>query len=155
MVLIGGLYWKKLAKYLFHGIAFSFLYLLLFIAWSFVLGILIVLGSFIGLIIALGILMLITGGLNIFLTSLLWFPLKTAFWDILVHGIVLFVVLLILNSIFRIVTIVFPGIAVEVVTLITVSFLNGFVAKKVAGWWEAAPEGIPEALEAEWRDKNL
>lgn len=149
--------WKTLAKYFVHGIVFSLLFTVLVIAWIFGFLILVILGSFIGLIIGLGILMLIIGGLNSFLTGLLWFRVKTSFWCILGHGIVLFIVLLIVNGIFVLApSLAFPGIGTTVVTFVIGSFLDGFVGKKVAGWWkEEYREGIPQAVEAEWRNRNL
>ena len=134
--------WKNLAKYFVHGIAFSLLFTILAIIWAFILLILVSLGWFIGLIIGLGILMLIIGGLNSFLTDLLWFPVKKSFWSILGHGIILFIVLLIVNGIFVIApTLIFPGIATTIIVFIVGSFMDGFVAKKVAGFWEIVPEG--------------
>jgi len=149
--------WKILAKFFVHGLAFSLLFTVLAILWIFGFLILILLGSFIGLIIGLGILMLIIGGLNSLLTSLLWFPVKTSFWSILGHGIVLFIMLSIVNSIFLLVpSLAFPGITTTAITFIIGAFLDGFVSKKVARWWkEEYPEDIPEAVEAEWRHKNL
>ena len=109
--------WKDLAKYFIHGVAFSLLFTALDIAWIFGFLILIILGSVIGLIIGLGVLMLIIGGLNSFLTSLLWFEVKTSFWSILGHGIVLFIALLVVNFIFMIAPVLaLPGIATTVIT---------------------------------------
>lgn len=114
------------------------------------------LGSFIGLIIGLGLLILVIGFVNYVITSWLWFPVKSGFWDLLLHGFVLLIVLLIVNGIFVLApSLAFPGIATTVVTFIIGSFIDGFVAKKVAGWWETVPEGVSNAVEAEWRDKNL
>lgn len=149
--------WKNLAKYFVHGMAFSLIFTFLAIAWIFGSLILVMLGSIIGLIIAFGILMLIMGSLNIFLTGLLWFPVKTSFWSIVGHGIVLFIALTIINTIFVIVpSFAFPGIATQIVTFVVGSFVDGFVAKKVAEFWEEeAPEGVSEATEERWKDRNL
>lgn len=149
--------WKIIVKYFVHGIAFSLIFTVLAVAWIFGLLMLTVVGSFIGFIIGFGILMLIIGGLNSFLTSILWFPVKTAFWSILGHGFVLFIVLLIVNGIFVMVpSLAFPGISTTIITFVIGSFLDGFVGKKVAGWWKGEyREGIPETIEAEWRDKKL
>lgn len=143
--------WKILTKYFVHGIAFSLLFAILTLAWFFSLLLLIILGSFIGLIIGLGILMLIIGGLNSFLTSLLWFPVRTSFWGILGHGFVLLIVLLIVDGVFVIIpSLAFPAMSTTVITFIVGSFLNGFVGKKVAGLWKQEyREGIPEAIEVE------
>jgi hypothetical protein len=146
----------KLAKYFFHGFAFSLLYTVLFILWVLGLLMLIVLGSWIGLIIGIGILMLIVGGLNAFLTSFLWFPVNTSLGSIFVHGIVLFILLLIVNSITLLLpSAAFPGMATTIATLVLGSFIDGFVCKQVATLWEEEYETIPEAVEAEWKDKNL
>ncbi len=128
---------KDLAKYFIHGIAFSLLFSILYIAWGFGLLILATLGAFIGLIIGLGILFVIMGEINITITSWLWFPVEeSSFWDVLKHGFILFIVLLIVDGIFVIVpSMVLPGIATTVVTFIYGSFLNGIVGKKVAEWW--------------------
>ena len=149
--------WRDLAKYFIHGIAFSLLFALLAIAWVFILVILVGLGFLIGLIIGVGLLFLIVGFLNSVVTTYLWFEVKTTFWDILFHGLALFIILLIVNGIFVTVpSLVFPGIPTTLTTLIIATFLNGFVGKRVAGWWKQEyREGIPEAIEAEWRDKNL
>jgi uncharacterized membrane protein (UPF0182 family) len=142
--------WKNLAKYFVHGIAFSLIFTLLAIAWIFGFLMLIILGSYIGLIIGFGLLMLIIGGLNSVLTSILWFPVKTSFWSIVGHGIVLFIALAIINTISVIVpSFAFPGIATQIVTFVVSSFVDGFIAKKVAGLWEETPEGISETIEAE------
>ena len=149
--------WKLLAKYFAHGIAFSLLFTILTIAWFFGLTILTVFGAFIGFIIGLGILMLIVGGVNSFLTSLLWFPVRTSLWSLVGHGLVLFIALLIVDGIFVMIpSVVFPGIVTTVITFIFGSFLNGFVARNVAGWWrQEYQEDISKAIESEWRDKNL
>jgi len=149
--------WKLLAKYFAHGIAFSLLFTILTIAWFFGLTILTVFGAFIGFIIGLGILMLIVGGVNSFLTSLLWFPVRTSLWSLVGHGLVLFIALLIVDGIFVMIpSVVFPRIVTTVITFIFGSFLNGFVARNVAGWWrQEYQEDISKAIESEWRDKNL
>ena len=72
---------RDAAKYFVHGIAFSSLFLILAVAWTFTLIFLVAIGFFIGLIIGLGLLFLIVGDLNAFITSLLWFKVKTGFWD--------------------------------------------------------------------------
>lgn len=149
--------WKVIAKYFVHGAAFSVIFTILAMLWLFGLLILIVLGSFIGLIIGLGILMVIIGGLNSALTSVLWFPVRTSFWSILGHGFVLSIVLLIVNGIFVMIpTLAFPEASTTAITFIIASFLDGFVAKKVAGLWrQEYREDISEDIEAEWRDKEL
>ncbi len=149
--------WKNLAKYFTHGITFSMLFLILGIVWVFVFAFLVIAGFIIGLIIGIGVLFLIVGSINSIITDFLWFSVKTSFWDTLFHGLVLFIILLIVNGIFVTVpSLVFPGIATTLITLVIATFLNGFVGKKVAEWWKQEyRESIPEAIEAEWRNKKL
>jgi len=148
---------RDAAKYFVHGIAFSFLYLILAVAWAFILIILVGLGFIIGLIIGLGLLFLIVGGLNAFITSLLWFRVKTGFWDLLLHGVVLFVILLIASVFIQTLpNLVLPGIATTVVTFLIAAFVDGLIAQKVARWWKEEYEAdVPKSAEAEWRDKQL
>ena len=151
--------WTDLAKYFVHGIAFSLLYLVLALVLVLVLGFLIVVGSFIGLIIGFGILMLTVGGLNCFLTGVIWGEeTNTSFWSILLHGVALFVILLFVNGILVMVpNIVFPSIATTVVTFIIGAFAGGFVGKKVAELFEEeySKEKISEATKAKWADAKL
>lgn len=129
--------WKDLAKYFIHGIAFSLFFLALAIAWVFVLMILVGLGFIIGLIIGLGLLFLIVGFLNSMITVNLWFDVKMSFLDLFFHGLALFVILLIVNGIsVALPSLAFPGMATTVVTFVISTFLDGFVAKNVAGWWK-------------------
>jgi len=150
--------WKILAIYFAHGLAFSLLFTVLVIAWTFGLIILTVLGSWIGLIIGFGLLILIIGFINAVITELLWFPVRWEFWDMVLHGFVLFIALLIVNSIFLLApSLAFPGTATRIITVIIGSFIDGFVCKKVASLWgeRRAPKGVTEAIEAEWKDKKL
>lgn len=149
--------WKDLAKYFIHGIAFSVLFFILGIVWVFAFALLVVVGFIIGLIIGICLLFLIVGFLNSVITSFLWFEVKTSFWDLFFHGLAFFIILLVVNGIFVTVpSLVFPGIVTTLITLVIATFLSGFVGKKVAGWWELGyRKGIPEAIEAEWRDREL
>jgi len=149
---------KDLAKYFLHGLTFSILFLILGIGWAFILIILVALGFIIGLIIGLVLLFLIVGFLNSVITAWLWFKeVKSGLGDLLLHGLVLFVVLLIVNGISAIALyLVFPGIAATVISFIVNALADGFAARNVARWWEQRDEGkIPKALEAEWKDKSL
>ena len=128
--------WKDLPKYFVHGIAFSTLFFVLAIAWTLAFAFLTVVGAIIGLVIGFVLLFLVVGFANSVLTSYLWFKVKFGFWDFLFHGFVLFVTLLVLNAILGVPTLVSPGIATTVVTYIITTFVEGFVAKKLAGWWQ-------------------
>jgi hypothetical protein len=151
--------WTDLAKYFVHGIAFSFLSLVLAFVLVFVLVFLVAFGSFIGLIIGFGILMLTVGGLNYFLTEAIWgVETKTSFWSLLLHGFTLLVILGIVNGVLVMVpNIAFPSIATTIVTFIIGAFAGGFVGKKVAEWFEEEfqKEEISEATKAKWAGANL
>lgn len=148
---------RELAKYFIHGIAFSILFLILGIAWTFVLLFLVHIGFIIGLIIGLGLLFPMIGYLNSVVTVQLWFQVKTSFWDLFFHGLVLFIILLVITGIFVTVpSSVFPGIATTLTTLLIAALLDGLVAKRIAGLWKQEyPEGIPKAIATEWRDKEI
>ncbi|UCE15346.1 MAG: hypothetical protein JSV12_05565 [Candidatus Bathyarchaeota archaeon] len=144
--------WTDLAKYFVHGIAFSFLFLVLAFVLVFILVFLVAVGSFIGLIIGFGILMLTVGGLNCFLTWVIWgVEIKTSFWSVLLHGFALFLVLLLVNGILVMIpNVAFPSIATTVITFIIGAFAGGFVGKKVAELFEEEfqKEEISEAENA-------
>lgn len=86
--------WRDLAKYFIHGAAFSVLFLVLSVAWIFVFAFLTVVGSIIGIIIGIAVLFLFIGYANRSITGFLWFPVKMSFWSTLLHGFVLFLILL-------------------------------------------------------------
>lgn len=148
---------RNLAKYFVHGIAFSILFTVLAIAWVFILVVLVALGFIIGLVIGLVVLVLIVGFLNSLITTYLWFDVKQSFSNLLFHGIVLLLVLVVVNGVVvALPTWLFPGTITTVITFIIASFVDGFVAKKVAGWWrEEFPEDVSETVEAKWREKSL
>ena len=130
-------WWKTPVKYFIHGLGFSILFLVLLIGWAFILALLVVSGFIIGLIIGFGLLFLIVGYVNSFITDLLWFPVKTSFWGTLFHGFALFIVLLIVGVIFVwIPNTAFPSIYVQVTTFIVETFLNGLAGKTIAGGWK-------------------
>ncbi len=104
------------------------------------------------MIIGLGLLFLILSGLNAFITSMLWFRVKSGFWDLLLHGVVLFFTLLVAGVFTQFLpNLVLPGIATTVATFLIAAFVDGFIAQRVARWWrEEYDEGVSEAVETEW-----
>lgn len=129
--------WKMFGKYFLHGILFSVLFLLLGIAWIFMMILLVSLGAIIGFIIGIGLLFLIVGFINMALGVHLWnIEAETGFWNMFFHGLVLFILLLIANLITSTLpNYAFPGTATLVVTFIISTFLNGFIGKKVSSWF--------------------
>jgi Na+-transporting methylmalonyl-CoA/oxaloacetate decarboxylase gamma subunit len=86
---------------------------------------------------------------------------KSGFWDILSHGFVMFVVLLITEGVSVLVPQHFvPGILTTVVTFLLACFIDGYAGKWVASFWEEE-EYVPEeereaeAAKAEWRQEKL
>lgn len=129
--------WKVLAKYFVHGLAFSVIMIFLVFLWSFVLAFLVVAGAFIGLIIGLLVLFFILGGLNSFLTEEIWsISTRTGWMSLLGHGVVLFIALIIAHIPSIIINLTVPSLPMTIVLFIAEAFIDGFVAKNVAGFWE-------------------
>ena len=94
-------------------------------------------GLFIGLIIGLLVLFLIIGGLNAALTDFVWqIPIKSDWKSLLVHGFVLFIVLLIAS----VPSLIIPSPATMIVIFIIYGVIDGFIAKNIAGYWEEDEE---------------
>jgi len=56
--------------------------------------------------------------------------------SLLAHGFTLFVALIAAHIPAIIISLIVPSIATTIVMLIANAFIDGFVAKNVAGWWE-------------------
>lgn len=133
--------WKVAAKYLLHGSLFLMLYFALVFLWVFFLVALLLVGSFIGLIIGLIALFFVMGGLNSFLTDLIWsVPMQTGWKSLMAHGAVLFVSLLVVNIPHVIVDLFVPNLLVAMAFIFIYAFVDGFVARNVANWWIKQPE---------------
>lgn len=127
---------RVLLKYFVHGILYSVLGIVVLFVWIFILLSLITIGSFLGLLIGLGVFVLLIGGLNSIITSFLWFPVKMSFWNVFFHGLALSIALLIVEVIFlAIPNLVFRGIPTMVITTILGAFFSGVVGKVIAGIW--------------------
>jgi ABC-type dipeptide/oligopeptide/nickel transport system permease component len=123
--------------YLIHGCVFSLLFFGFFLEWTvfvaFLPGEVAVIGQAVGLV-ALFFLM---GFLNALITGRLWFKVTHRLWDLLFHGLLLFGILYAVNIVF----IAWPyesspGIPTAVIALTVAAFVNGFLAKVVAGQWK-------------------
>lgn len=125
-----------LRKYFIHGLAFSLLFLVLGFVWGVVFVFFAVLGGLIGLAIGFGLLFPTIGYANSVITREMWFDVRMEFWDLFVHGVVLFIALLPINLLFLALQLAFPDILVLIVTFLIETIPNGFVASKVAGLWE-------------------
>jgi len=130
---------KVASKYFLHGILFSILGLVLVFLWAVLLIVLVVIGLFIGLIIGLLVLFFIVGGLNSFLTNIIWnMPVKTDWKSLLTHGFILSILLLVVHVPSMIVSLAAPSIATTIVLFVIYAFIDGLVAKRTAalGWRE-------------------
>jgi hypothetical protein len=145
--------WRIVAKYFLHGVGFSAIFAVSVLAWAMGLIVLVSIGSLLGLVIGIILLILLVGLVNGAVAAKLWFPVKSGFWDILEHGIVLFLVLLFVNGVLLIPRLVFPNTVIAVILFIIQAFMDGFVGKAVAEFWEE--EEPAEVPEAEWKDRNL
>jgi len=129
--------WRNVSKYFLHGILFSIIFLVLALVWVFVFALLVVVGLFIGFIIGFIVLFFILGGLNSFLTDIIWaITTKTAWTSLLGHGFVLFIALSIAHIPAIAVNLVVPDLTTAIVLFIVNAFIDGFVAKNVASWWQ-------------------
>jgi peptide/nickel transport system permease protein len=127
---------KNIAKYFVHGLAFSILFLVLSFVWVFVSAFFTTIGGIIGFIIGLVLLFLLVGFANSLVTSYLWFKVRYGFWDLFIHGFVLFAILFVVNIAITVVAAsVISGIAATLVAFVLGSFVEGFVGRQVASWW--------------------
>lgn len=137
-------WWTYPLKYFLHGLAFSFILLVLVFVWAFVLAVLVVTGFIIGLIIGFVILFFVIGFLNSALTYFIWSISVKADWkDLFGHGFVLFFVLVLVHiPAIIIISSTTPSLAITIVLIIVYAFIDGFVAKNIAvrGWEEEEGE---------------
>lgn len=141
-----------LAKYFVHGILFSILGLVLVFVWAAVLIVLVLLGSFLGLLIGFIVLFLLVGWLNSVITGFVWHvSIRTDWKTVLLHGLVLSIVFFIVHVPSLIINLVIPSAITVVLLLIVYAFIDGFIARRIAGMWqqkEAPPEMIGETPKA-------
>jgi predicted RNA-binding Zn-ribbon protein involved in translation (DUF1610 family) len=128
---------RKIGKYFLHGIAYALIALLLFFGWIIVGVALVLLGSFIGLILAFMLLVFIVGAINTFVSSLVWgFSMKTSLGSIFLHGLVLCLIFVVV-SLLTIFPLYMLGHNLIYVVLLEIGlcFVNGFIGEKVAQHW--------------------
>jgi len=125
-------------RYFIHGFAYSILMLILGIFWAVTFAVLLVIGSFIGFIIGLVVLLVLVGGLNSFLTDIIWsVHVKTGWMTILVHGLVLVIALVIAGIPQLIVNLYFaPNLPTQIVFFLFYAFIDGLVARKIGEQFE-------------------
>ena len=78
----------------------------------------------------------IIGGLNTLLTSLIWsVSVKSGWKSLLAHGFAFGVVQLIAHIPAIIISFILSDLITTIVLFIVYSFIDGFLARKVAGFW--------------------
>jgi hypothetical protein len=128
---------RSLWKYFGQGILFSLILTGFAIVWAVVLVALLVVGFIIGLIIGFVILLFMLGWLNAGLTSWIWdIPIRTDWKSLLAHGLVLLIALIVVGIPAIIVNYVVPSVVTTVVMFVVYCFIDGFVAKKVAEYYQ-------------------
>jgi len=107
------------------------------IVWAIVLVVLLMVGFIIGLIIGFVILLFIMSWLNAGLTSWIWdIPMRTDWKSLLAHGLVLLIALIVVEIPAIIVNYAVPSVVTMVVMFVIYCFIDGFVAKKVAEYYQ-------------------
>jgi hypothetical protein len=115
------------------------------IVWAFIFVVLAVVGLFIGIIIGFILFFFIIGGINTFLTSTIWSISVRSDWkSLLAHGFVFSILQIIVNIPAVLIQYALPDLAVIAVLFIIYSFIDGFLARKVAGFWEEGEEEYEE-----------
>ena len=126
-----------LVKYFVHGVLFSVIGIVLSFVWLAILIVLVVLGSFIGLLIGFVVLFFFIGGLNSMLTGFIWHvSIRTDWKTILLHGFVLSIAFIVVHIPSLVINLAVPSIVTVVVLFIIYAFVDGFVARYIAGMWQ-------------------
>lgn len=130
-----------LSRYFVHGILFSILLSVLALAWVFIAVMLVAVGFIIGFIIGVVVLFFMIGGLNVVLTSFLWdMTIESNWTSLLGHGFILLILLLVVAVPQFLINIFMPSLATTIVLFLIYCFINGYVAKNVAAYWEYGEE---------------
>jgi len=126
--------WKSLLpKYFLHGILFSGMFLVTVFIWAFIFVLLVIGGAFIGFILGFIVLFYIIGGINVFLGDRIWgISVKSDWKSLLLHGFVLFILLVIVSIPSVILNLKLPSLATTVLLFIIYCFIDGFIAKKTS-----------------------
>jgi len=134
--------WKtRVLRYFGQGFLFSLLFIFLAIVWALLLLALVMIGFIIGLIIGFLILIFLIGALNAGLTGWIWHTsIKMDWKSLLGHGLILFIALIIAHIPAFIVNVAVPSWVTALVLFLVYCFVDGFIARKVAGYYEETPE---------------
>ncbi len=130
---------KMMAKYFVHGAIYSLLMLVLMVVWAFLMAIMVVLGSSIGLVASFPILFLMVGWLNAQISQYIWkIQVKQKWLSLLGHGLLLFIVIaiagvpsMIINAMMLSAD-VFTYVMFVLVNFLIYSLIDGYICKHVA-----------------------
>ena len=142
-------------KYFLHGIAFDALLFILFFFSGSILVLLAVVGSFLGLIIGLVILVILVGVINTFITETLWFKIEISWAKYLYQGILLLIILGIVGLPLQFLytqstsLTVAPRVLAGAVLFLGGALIYGYIAKRVASIW-LLPEPKPPSFHPEF-----
>lgn len=162
---------RAVLKYFVHAYAFNLTFLALLLPMAGLLVLLVALGSWIGLLIGVLLLLMLMGAINSFFTRILWFEVRGGWRVYLVHGLILGLV--ILPAAFLLSTLIgalfpslgsvsmgeLPGIGLAlpsfwiglIAGLASAPFL-GFLMVRIASVWKV--EVVPIRASAERTDAN-
>ena len=149
---------KMVAKYFVHGTAYSLLMLVLVVAWAFLMIIMVVLGSIIGLVASFAILFLAVGWLNAQISQYIWkIQVKQKWLSLLGHGLLLFIAIAIAGIPSMIISgmmwsaDLFTYVMYTIASFLIYSLIDGYICKRVAEVFpddelttRAAPTRFPE-----------
>jgi len=129
---------SELKNYILHGVGLSVLMFLITIGWVIAFAILLVLGSFIGLILGLVLLVLLIGYANDYIASWVWkMRIQEGTLSHIIHGTVLFVLLLIVSIPVLLINYLLSNWVVSLALFIVYIPIHGFVGRYVARMYEA------------------
>jgi len=127
-----------LPRYFVQGMLFSLLNLGPAVGWSLITAAFASLTGIAGLVVGVVLLFFLMAAINIVLTGSLWdLSVRDGFGGLFVHGITLFLILLIVSIPALILNNLFPSLAVRLAMLILYSLIDGYVAVNVASYWES------------------
>lgn len=128
----------KALKYFAHGFLFSLVSTVFAAAGLAIWLFLVVVGSIIGLIIGIGLVILILGFTNAMITDFIWgTSTDRSIVSLFLHGLFLFIMLLIVGTVPAAIALMLsPGIATAIVFFLISCFLSGFCGRFVASFWE-------------------
>lgn len=128
---------KIILKYFAHGFFFDLLITLLILGLFFFGALLILLGGVVGLIVAIAGMMVLFGVANNLINRAVWGDsMNWSILALLIHGLGLFVALLIVNAVIDLLPLLFfPGLTTTIVLFIPTCILDGRICRSIAERW--------------------